>query len=498
MHVFRARGLHGQGLCGLGDYPASNGFCWVPASGDIPGHWERPWAGSNPTTPCKYPPPDSGGAIVRDHTSGGGGGGVTVTESPSILDVAKGTIVNLAMVNRLFNATLKQYTEREALAVKALMVTGEGLPACPPESQQTIDGKPTCYGFTPRTAAAALPGGFEVLGVPFNVSEIGITKKPQFERVFTPNNEQRIMIESMIIRRSDDLLLAALGDALDRAVAASSGGVMTPNDRDRAIAKLSAAQAFALLPDWQTVIPGMALRSDPPRSYELDVEGGFSKWHDRGGFLISRAIATGQYFINVPQPDQARQAGTISPRVCTSILCACSPTGTPSCIADWIPSSDGGRVRLWVHVAIDPNGSMKMTLKHDDPSWLEKAGGKIHAFVDVLNKAICTAAPAIKTQTTSVIADKYVDANGKACTKGATGCNLVQASAAATGGVGLLNFAVGTYCSVIASNQQNPKEPVPPTPTPAPITTTPPWLHYLPWVIGGLALGAGAVVITRR
>lgn len=72
-----------QPATGLGDDPAHPGFCWVPATSTVPGHWER----ASASQVCSALPPGgsapSSTPIVRDHTQPGSssGGGVTVTDT---------------------------------------------------------------------------------------------------------------------------------------------------------------------------------------------------------------------------------------------------------------------------------------------------------------------------------------------------------------------------------------------------------------------------------
>lgn len=65
---------------GLGEDPVRAGFCWIPATATVPGHWERMRAGQ--TACANAAPAGSTAPTVRDHTAGGGSaGGVTVTDS---------------------------------------------------------------------------------------------------------------------------------------------------------------------------------------------------------------------------------------------------------------------------------------------------------------------------------------------------------------------------------------------------------------------------------
>lgn len=61
-----------QSTAASGSYPTRDGFCWIPASGSVPGHWERLRAGR---TSCAYQAPDGASVTVRR----GQGGGITVT-----------------------------------------------------------------------------------------------------------------------------------------------------------------------------------------------------------------------------------------------------------------------------------------------------------------------------------------------------------------------------------------------------------------------------------
>jgi hypothetical protein len=105
----------------------------------------------------------------------------------------------------------------------------------------------------------------------------------------------------------------------------------------------------------------------------------------------------------------------------------------------------------------------------------------------------------IQAQTQSAVAEKCLDKNGKTCTKGAPGCTCVSPSAATQGGVGIFNFIAGKMCQGWIGEQQNPVDAMPPVPDPPKVEIAPAWTKFVPWILGGLAAGAGgAFVLARR
>ncbi len=65
------------GLAMMGEDPVRAGYCWIPATGAVAGHWERMRAGQ--TACANAAPAGSTAPVVRDHTAGAASGGVTVT-----------------------------------------------------------------------------------------------------------------------------------------------------------------------------------------------------------------------------------------------------------------------------------------------------------------------------------------------------------------------------------------------------------------------------------
>lgn len=469
------------------------GFCWVRQSPPkaFPGYWTRPRVGQ---TSCAFEPPPSppsgsAGPVVREHRverGGTPGGGRIVTAGPTTGAMTR------AMVDRLYTATVKNYFEREALALKAWTLTRA---PCPPESAKPPACKgclPGCYTFGPITMAQTIPGGFEMYGVPFNIAEPGVIKSPRFERVYTPNNEQRIFIEGAIIRRSEKLLDAAL----IAAARAQGAGAMSASDiRKKFIAKASVQGVLELLPRWALAVPGMAISSAPPKQDELTAPGGFEKWRKRG-FLISLDVAEGRERLH----DEAT-----CPRACVGNSCRCGDNPTPACIGAGVPTADadpevsGGC--FWWYAAVLADGQMKLVGVHDDPGWLERAVQPLVKFTTWLGNLTCNAQPAIQAQLTSSVAEKCVDKDGKPCERGKPGCNCISPSAATAGGVGIFNFIAGKLCQGwLADHVQDPAAALPPVPDPPPLApATPTWAKMLPWILGGIAAGGvGAHVISRR
>lgn len=456
--------LRGLGLCGLGE------MCWIPEANGIPGHWERPRAGQ----PCAAPPPpNTAPPIERDHRGDQvpSGGGVFVSEGPT-----SGTMTR-AGVERLYLATSKAYYARELLAVKAWATS---LAPCPPEAVEQLKR----MGQAPTTMAATIPGTFEVYGVPFNIAEPGVTKSPRFERIYTPNNEQRILIEGAIINRSNALFDAALAQAL----AERYGSQAAPIVR----AKMAVQMALDLMPRWKLAVPGMAISSALPKPDELTGEGGFARWIKRG-FMISLDVAEGK----TPLSDTR-----LSPMAKASNTCLID--GQPWHFMARVSVDGGDNPNLatgsfeW-YAKIEPNGQARLIGVHDDPSWLQKFGAGAAALMIKLGTVFCTAQPAVQAQMQSSVAEKCVDSSGKPCTKGTPGCNCIAPSAATQGGVGLWNFMAGKMCQGwMAEYAQNPNLPLPHIPDPPPVEIKPAWTKFVPWILGGLAAGAGAYAISKR
>ncbi len=466
---------------------APSGWCLNKATGQ----WEWVLASQ-----CAEPV-QAGTPIDRDH--------VPSQDTPKVLDVTAGSPMTRSMVDRLFDANSKAYYERETTALKAL---AKSLPLV---CQCGTDSGP-CPGYKGRgTTAATIPGTFEVLGVPFSISEPGLTKSPRFDRTYTPNNEQRIMIEGRIVRRSNELF----GEALTNAVIAKWGkasGTVNPRtgysdgfNPGQVIAELSVQQALDIMPRWTMTYPGMAIRSAPvANEAELNGKGGLLSWLKRG-FLISHDVADAQVKLN---------SDAVCPDVCTSQLCRVPHwvDGLPACIATGIPTTQGTQGGcFWIYASVQQDGQMTLTLKHDDPSWLQKVGDKLASIMTAIGNTFCSIMPTIKTQTDAV-AKTCLDKDNKPCAKGVTGCvdnegkpcvgaeNATGPSAAAVGGAGMFYYALAAYgCSQWTKEQQkfDPKVPLPPVPDPV-APTKRSWLRLIPWALGGLAAGVGAVFATKR
>lgn len=473
------------------------GFCWnqLNPPNAFPGYWSRGRAGA----PCAFPGPPAPPADPNDPTGfckGDDGvwrwtlqslcptpvqqgteptshGGVTVTDTTYTPDVVSGTPITISAMDRLYEKTHFGYYEREMAAVKAWSQSG-AIPSCPAETikpPSCVGCTNTCYNFAPSTMAGTIPGTFEVLGVPFNIAEPGLTRSPRFERVYTPNNEQRILVEGVIIRRSWGILKDKLDDLKNLSVNA-------------ALAKLG--------PRWVLSVPGMAFRSVAPKPSELEGLGGFGKFFKRG-LLISLDVAEGKTRI---WDDPS------CPMACIGNKCRCGDAKLPACIGVGVPIADDdpnlpNGCFFWYAQAM-PDGQMKLVGIHDDPTWLQRVGAKLAGFMEKFGMAACTAQPMIQAQMASSVAEVCTDKDNKPCTKGAAGCVCISPSAATQGAVGLFNFAAGKFCQGWMA-EHAPQAPMPPIPDPPPVELPrASWLSLLPWIIGGLAIGGGAAFAFSR
>jgi hypothetical protein len=483
-----------------GDPTIKPGFCWVRQSppAAFPGYWQRARTGQScahqappsvPTVPAGFCYNAAIGRwewVLASQCAQPVQAGVPPGESVRVTEVSVTTPMTLNMVERMRDAAWTNYWKRETLAVKAWTLQ---LSQCPAESVGPPACKtcpPACYNYGPTTMAATIPGTFEVYGVPFNVAEPGVTKSPILERIYTPNNEQRIFIESAIVLRSTRTFENALLTALQ-----AQGPVALNVVRDQVIPQVPLQEILRLLPRWRLTVPGVALHAIEPTPAELTARGGFAAWIKRGGFLISLDVAEGQTGL----ADEAT-----SPAACSGNSCRCGENVLPSCIMTGVPTADGPMGSFWWFVKIDQaTGQFHLIGKHDDPGWLEKAAQPFVKFLTAFGNMVCTAQPQFQAQTQSSVAEKCTDKDGKPCTRGSAGCNCISPSAAATGGVGIFNFIAGKLCQGwLAEHTQDPSKVLPQVPDPAPISTRPRWLTFVPWILGGFAAGAGAFAISRR
>lgn len=379
-------------------------------------------------------------------------------------------------VEALAKTTVKNYYDREYAAVKAMTPFVNS--TCPPESKtkSCVGCTDTCYNYSATTPAATIPGGFEWFGVPFNVAELGgVSKSPKFERLYIPNQEQRIWAEYLIIKKSIKFN--------------PTGVIVEGRGQSRA---LSVQEVLDRSPNLKLGLNNMAIRPISPTTDEFTKEGGYKKWVKRGGFLISLDVAKGK----IPVADPS------CPMVCTSILCKCGSSQFPACIAAGIPNSQpdnlGGCFRPYIGIYQGPPWYFVLSLVHDDPNWLERAGAKIENFMQAMGNAFCSQAPATQDQLNKTVAEKCVDKNNKPCVKGSSGCTCTTPSASAQGGVGLFNFFAAKWCAGWNKEQAayNPAAPLPPVPDPPPYV---PPSSLLPWplvIAGGVV--AGAIVFSRK
>jgi hypothetical protein len=386
----------------------------------------------------------------------------------------------------------KAYYDREAAAVKALTPTLNS--TCPPSSmkEHKTGGWATtlCYGYSVTTTAQMIPGGFALWGVGFNLGEIAVTKSPQFERTYTPNDSQRMFIEFLVIKRSMQLAHERISGIR---VNSPTGSQNIPRD------KMTVQEVLADNPRFVLGINNMAIRAISPTTDEFTKRGGYAKWLKRGGFLISLDLIQGRIKL---------MEESICPQACVSILCKCGSNERPACITGRVPTTDdpslGGVGCFHPYIAIfqGPPWYFVLTLKHDDPSWLQRATTPVAKALEVISRAYCELfADSGQKKIAEGAAETCTDKNNNPCTKGSVGCNCVPPSAEAKGAANIAAFAYGGACAKLLDHldKQNPAAPVPPMPDP-PLPPPPSFslMPFVPWIVGGLAVGVGAFAFSRK
>jgi hypothetical protein len=393
-------------------------------------------------------------------------------------------------VNSTWKKFNKAYYDRELAAVKAITPTLNS--TCPPSSMHEYKAggwkTPACYNHGASTTAGLIPGGFALWAVGFNIGEIPVTKSPHFERTYTPNDTQRMLIEPLVIKRSMQLAHERASRSGIR-VNSPTGSQHIPRD------KMTVQEVLADSPRFVLGVNNMAIRAISPTTDEFTKRGGYAKWLKRGGFLISLDLIQGRI---------ALMEESLCPRVCVSILCKCGSNALPACIGGGIPTTNdpkdgGGCFHPYIAIYQGPPWYFVLTMKHDDPGWLARAVGPLEGVINTIIKAYCEMfADSGQKKIAEGAAETCTTKDNKPCTKGSAGCNCVPPSAEAKTGANIAAFAYGGACAKALDhlNKQNPAAPVPPMPDPPLVIPESSLMPFVPWVVGGLI--AGAVAFMRK
>ncbi len=391
-------------------------------------------------------------------------------------------------------------------------VAASSLAPCDPGA--LTDGGTSCYygrytplvSWNPDDAPELLPPGvFAVYSVPFGVYEM---QDGKFVRAFVPSAQQRRDMEWAVIHGSQVRLFGNASkqtriDARfldDGYVIAQLKKLVAPvggNAREL-MARLSVDQMIAAVPDMMLFSINFLRNSIQPTPEERTSEGGFYAWIARGGFPLSKAVVTGQ----------APTSDAIGIQFCTGFECACpsggANAGFPSCVPAGFNSSgvgsspSEGSFHPYVRIPQDAvKSDVQLSLVHNDPSWITKFGNIGAKVMQEIAGAFCANQGFTQEYLQNQMKPKYIDAAGKACTKGAPGCKEVKPSSSVQGGVGVFNAGMKLWCDGWgAQNLPDPMQSLPPVAPPAPIGA--PFLIPM-WVVGVLGvLGGAAAAYSRR
>lgn len=408
------------------------------------------------------------------------GGGTIVSQSNPVFP----RIVTWSQLEAERKAQALEIGTRDGLFMRGVAATMNVM--CPPSSIGVVGGK-GCYNGGPSNPTELVPGAFQMLGVPFNVGEIGLSKTSRFDRTFTPNTEQRLQIEYAVAARSREVAQSVIEAAVARESGSTSASVI------KGIAKkLSINQVRSLVPDLVMSAFNLSILPPPPTASEMSSEGGYAAWISRGGWPIYTPVIHGQAQV---------WGELVSPLPCASISCRCGADPWPACIKMGLPGDEHGGWNVFIAIDQAAPWTFHMGIAHQDPGWITKVGNTLAEYMTKLGNVFCSGQPVIKSQMASVLTEKCVDKNGKPCTKGAAGCTCIKPSAATTGSVGLANFVASKWCAGWAAEQvvYDPSTAIPPTPDQPALP--PSFINALPiplWVIGALGVLGGAVWFSRR
>lgn len=133
--------------------------------------------------------------------------------------------------------------------------------------------------------------------VVFSIKEVGANGNDKLERVYLPDNDQQLLA--------------------DRAIILASQAKLDDDSRNAGLDRnsISIVSLLKALPDYTTYVQGMKYLPIDNTGDERELRGGYNAWRNRGGFLISQAVATGQYPVAFNQ----------RPKYATS-YCYCDPS----------------------------------------------------------------------------------------------------------------------------------------------------------------------------
>jgi hypothetical protein len=386
-----------------------------------------------------------------------------------------------------------------------------GLPACPVEAQ-TAPG--VCYygRYTPALGDDEIelvaPFTVNFWGVVFGLTELAAGK---FQRTLVPTDAQRKQLELAVIRKSQQRLFGdrglvpsirqPVGDALiyESLRKFFSTGVPSATDQQR-FADPSVDDMMRLVPDIALFLLNFERNPVQPTPTERTGVGGWKSWLARGGYPLSRAVASAQ----TPIGDR------FALQTCVSMLCRCGDNGAPSCVPAVLdgdglhdPTSASGSWASYIAFSQDPAAPwVQVTIRYEDPSKWDKMTNAIANVAEKFGKLLCETFGSNQAQFTAVAtAEICTDASGKACAKGAPGCTCKKPSAATQASVSASAMVINKMCGGIMRDfatdpLQNLPPPVNAPALPPPMGPTPLQLPW--WLIALGGLGIGVVVASRR
>ena len=365
----------------------------------------------------------------------------------------------LAAFHAIHKANIAFQTARE-IAYQQMMVPQ--LTDCGPDCNRSgLDGAPRSVS-TPFWSI----GSFAVAAVPFSVSEL--TPDHNFRKSYSPTPEQRFWAEWYMIKRSWNI-------AQERGARVVTSAHSTGH---QASCK-EMAELKGVLTQWDN----FGMNPIPPTESEWKDVGGYAKWIARGGYPLVKDCLEGKADLGTG----GREA--IAFEVCISPLCLCAnnPQMPVACQRSQIVV-DGRQASFWLRIKIDPrtNGKFHMLLDYAEPSKLKKFGEVMAKILDKIASIVCGNQQKIAQQQALMVTNQCVDRFNKPCMRGTFGCNCMQPSSAAVGGVVLYNTMAAGMCAALAKENAAPPLYVPPA--------TSPW----PWVIGGVIVIGGLLYARNR
>jgi hypothetical protein len=232
--------------------------------------------------------------------------------------------------------------------------------------------------------------------------------------------------------------------------------------------------------DYVTHVPDYSLNPIAPTEAELTGHGGLRAYYKRGGFLINARLARGESPCAEGFPTW------------NTGYCLCAPNG-PAATYDSTPIASGV---IWqTFVTVGPLYKLRMVPK--DPSKFQRTISLIAKGMKELAGFVCDNRTTLQQLNTNLLAEVCHDVNIKPCTKGTQGCYCTPPTSTQQAAVGVANAGLSVWCTYFEPKINPPQTPF--NPPPPPIAGPPAWMKFVPWILGGLAAGAGgAFVLARR